>query len=279
MIFFLVVVSQLCAIAQVRTVTGTVTDASTNQPLPGVSVLVKGTSVGTATSSDGKYTLNVPQGGNTLVFRFIGYETVERTIGNASTISVGLPIASKALSEVVVTALGIERTKNELPYAAQSVDGEAVTNTREANFVNALSGKVSGVNIQRNNNLGGSTNVVIRGNKSLFGNNQALFVVDGVPIDNSNTNTSNQTTGRGGYDYGNAAADINPDDIETINVLKGAAATALYGTRASNGAVIITTKKGTKARQGIGVTVNSSVNMGFVDKSTFTDFQKEYGSS
>ncbi len=277
MIFFLVVVSQLCAVAQVRTVTGTVTDASTNQPLPGVSVLVKGTSVGTATGAEGQYTLNVPQGGNTLVFRFIGYETIERAIGNASTINVSLPIASKALSEVVVTALGIERTKNELPYAAQSVDGEAVTNTREANFVNALSGKVSGVNIQRNNNLGGSTNVVIRGNKSLFGNNQALFVVDGVPIDNSNTNSANQTTGRGGYDYGNAAADINPDDIESINVLKGAAATALYGTRASNGAVIITTKKGARKAQGIGVTVNSSVNVGFIHKNTFTDFQKEYG--
>ena len=262
--------------AQVRTVSGTVTDASTNQPLPGVSVLVKGTTTGTATDANGQYTLNVPEGGNTLEFRFIGYQTIERPIGNATTINVALPIASRELGEVVVTALGIERTKNELPYAAQKVEGEQLTNTREANFVNALSGRVSGVNIQRNNNLGGSTNVVIRGNKSLFGNNQALFVVDGVPIDNANTNSANQVTGRGGYDYGNAAADINPDDIESINVLKGAAATALYGTRAANGAVIITTKKG-RETEGIGVTLNSSVNMGFIDKSTFTDFQKEYG--
>jgi len=281
--FFLLCVWQQPALAQVTTISGTVTDASTNQPLPGVAVLVKGTSAGTTTDAGGAYTLTVPEGGSTLAFRFLGYRTVERPIGNATTISVSLPLATKALSEVVVTALGIERTKNELPYAAQKVEGEAVTTTREANFVNALSGKVSGVSIQRNNNLGGSTNVVIRGNKSLFGNNQALFVVDGVPIDNSNTNTSgtfdpnvSQVTGRGGYDYGNAAADINPDDIESINVLKGAAATALYGTRAANGAIIITTKKG-MARKGIGVTVNSSVNTGFIDKSTFTEFQKDYG--
>ncbi|MFD2248547.1 SusC/RagA family TonB-linked outer membrane protein [Pontibacter ruber] len=263
--------------AQTRAITGTVTDASTNQPLPGVTVLVKGTTVGTATGADGTYSLNVPPEGTTLVFSFIGYQTVERPIGNAAVVNVGLPLATKELGEVVVTALGIERTKNELPYAAQKVEGDAVTTTREANFVNALSGKVSGVNIQRNNTLGGSTNVVIRGNKSLFGNNQALFVVDGVPIDNANTNTSNQRTGRGGYDYGNAAADINPDDIASINVLKGAAATALYGTRAANGAVIITTKKGRRDEKGVGVTINSSVNVGFIDKETFTDFQDQYG--
>ncbi|WP_242929502.1 SusC/RagA family TonB-linked outer membrane protein [Pontibacter vulgaris] len=275
--FFLVFALLQQTVAQVRAITGKVTDAATNQPLPGVSVLVKGTTTGTATGADGSYSLNVPEGSNTLEFRFIGYQTIERPIGNATTINVSLPLATKELGEVVVTALGIQRTKNELPYAAQSVQGDAVTTTREANFVNALSGKVSGVNIQRNNTLGGSTNVVIRGSKSLFGNNQALFVVDGVPIDNSNTNTADQTTGRGGYDYGNAAADINPDDIESINVLKGAAATALYGTRAANGAIIITTKKGSKERQGIGVTINSSVNVGFIDKSTFTDFQDQYG--
>ncbi len=281
--FFLVFALLQETVAQVRAITGRVTDASTNQPLPGVSVLVKGTTAGTATGADGTYTLNVPEGSNTLEFRFIGYQTIERAIGNASTIDVSLPLATKELGEVVVTALGIERTKNELPYAAQSVQGDEVSRTRETNFVNALSGKVSGVQIQRNNNLGGSTNVVIRGAKSIGGNNQALFVVDGVPIDNSNTNSNgtqdparSQVTGRGGYDYGNAAADINPDDIESINVLKGAAATALYGSRAANGAIIITTKKGTKDK-GIGVTVNSGANWGFIDESTFIDYQDQYG--
>ncbi len=128
--------------------------------------------------------------------------------------------------------------------------------------------------IRRNNSIGGSTNVVLRGNKSLSGNNQALFVVDGVPIDNSNTNSADQRSGRLGYDYGNAAADINPDDVESLNVLKGAAATALYGSRAANGVIMITTKKG---RRGLGVTVNSGVTIGKVDKSTFAKYQKGYG--
>lgn len=264
------------AMAQVRAITGRVVDASTSQPLPGVAVLVKGTTVGTATGADGTYSISVPEGGSTLVFRFIGYQVTERAIGNASSINVSLPLDNQQLQEVVVTALGIERTKNELPYAAQSITGDAVSETRQANFTNALSGKVSGVQIQQNNNLGGSTNVVIRGNKSVSGNNQALFVVDGVPIDNSTNNTANQATGRGGYDYGNAAADINPDDIASMTVLKGAAATALYGSRAANGVVMITTKKGSK-NSGIGVTLNTGANWGFVDKSTYVKYQKQYG--
>ena len=274
--FFLVSVLLQQAMAQSRTVTGTVTDQGTGQPLPGVAVIVKGTTVGTTTGADGDYTINVPAGNNTLVYRFIGYTNVERAIDNAGTIDVSLATDTEQLQEVVVTALGIERTKNELPYAATTVEGDEVTTTRDANFVNALSGKVAGLNITRNNSLGGSTNVVIRGAKSLSGSNQALFVVDGVPIDNSNTSGTSQQTGRGGYDYGNAAADINPENIESINVLKGAAATALYGSRAANGVIIITTKKGGTTK-GIGVTLNSSVNMGFVDKSTFIDFQDQYG--
>jgi TonB-linked SusC/RagA family outer membrane protein len=264
------------AMAQVRAITGTVTDATTNQPLPGVTVLVKGTTVGTATAADGTYTVNVPEGNNTLVFRFVGYATIERPIGTASSVNVSMGTDTRQLGEVVVTALGIEKTRNELAYAAQSVAGEEVAQTRQQNFTNALSGRVAGVQIQQNSNLGGSTNVVIRGNKSVSGGNQALFVIDGVPIDNSTNNTGNQQTGRGGYDYGNAAADINPDDIESMTVLKGAAATALYGSRAANGVVMITTKKGSK-RQGIGVTVNSGANWGFMDKSTYTRYQKDYG--
>ncbi len=178
------------------------------------------------------------------------------------------------MSEVVVTALGIKRAKNTLPYAAQTVQGEDVSRLRSGNAFSALSGKVSGLQINQGNGLGGSTNIVIRGMKSITGNNQALFVVDGVPVDNSINNRTNQQTGRGGYDYGNAAADINPDDIENINVLKGAAATALYGSRAANGVIMITTKK---AKKGLGIVVNSGLTINSIDKKTFPEYQKEYG--
>ena len=145
---------------------------------------------------------------------------------------------------------------------------------RTGNAFQALSGKVAGLQITQGNAVGGSTNVVIRGNKSLTGNNQALFVVDGVPIDNSNKNSSNQVTGRGGYDYGNAASDINPDDIESMTVLKGAAATALYGSRASNGVIMIQTKK---AKKGLGLSINAGLTVGTIDKSTFATYQNQYG--
>ena len=263
------------AMAQNRTVTGRVTDATNNEGLPGVTVLVKGTQVGTATDATGNYSISVPDGGTTLVFSFVGYTTTERAIGNATTLNLALGTDARQLGEVVVTALGVERNRNTLPYSAQQVEGDAVTKARNPNFINGLSGKVAGLNIQQSSNLGGSTNVTIRGTKSMFYNNQALFVVDGVPISNAVTNTLNQQTGRGGYDYGNAAADINPDDIESVSVLKGAAATALYGQRAANGVILITTKKGRKGT--VGVTVNTGVTMGFVDKSTYPDFQTKYG--
>ena len=261
--------------AQNRAISGRVTDATSNDGLPGVTVLVKGTQVGTATDATGNYSINVPEGGTTLVFSFVGYTTTERAIGNASTLNVTLATDAKQLGEVVVTALGVERTRNSLPYAATQVGGEEVTKARNPNFINSLSGKVAGVNIKQNNTLGGSTNVVIRGTKSLYGNNQALFVVDGVPISNANTNTQDQYTGRGGYDYGNVGADVNPDDIASVTVLKGAAATALYGSRASNGVILITTKKGKKGT--VNVTLNTGATMGFVDKSTFLKYQDQYG--
>jgi len=146
-----------------------------------------------------------------------------------------------SLEEVVVTALGISRDKKSLGYASQEVKGDQVNTAKESNFINSLSGKVSGVEIKRNNNMGSSSNIVIRGFKSLTGNNQALFVVDGVPIDNSNTTSSGVAQGAGGYDYGNAASDINPDDIESINVLKGYNATALYLLLAVKCVVIVAT--------------------------------------
>ena len=182
--------------------------------------------------------------------------------------------ANAQLQEVVVTALGVRRSRNQVPYAAQQINGDEVSKNRGSNFVTNLSGKVSGVDIKQTNTLGGSTNVVIRGFKSITGDNQALFVVDGVIFSNANNNTANQKTGRGGFDYGNAAADINPDDIESVTVLKGAAASALYGSQGANGVILITTKKG---QRGLGITINSGIGYGAVDKSTFVTYQKQYG--
>lgn len=256
-----------------KTVTGKVTDAKDGSPLVGASVKIKGVSKGTVTDGNGEFKILAPDN-TVLVITSIGYQALEVNVGSQNALDIKLTQGENVVNEVVVTALGIRRNKNQLPYSAQQVTGADITKTRNTNFVNSLSGKVSGLEIRQNNTLGGSTNVVLRGFKSLTGNNQALFVVDGMPFDNSNTNTNNQLTGRGGYDYGNAAADINPDDIESVNVLKGAAATALYGSRAANGVILITTKKGKK---GLGITVNSGVTVGTVDKSTFPTYQKSYG--
>lgn len=259
--------------AQTRQVTGKVTASEDGSALPGVSVSLKGTSKGTTTGADGTYKISVSDG-NALVFSFVGYKQQTVSVGSQSVINISIASDASELNEVVVTALGLTRTKNSLPYAAQQIKGDELTRVRSGNAFQALSGKVSGVQITQGNAIGGSTNVVIRGSKSLTGNNQALFVVDGVPIDNSVTNSSNQRTGRGGYDYGNAAADINPDDIESMTVLKGAAATALYGSRASNGVIMITSKK---AKRGLGLTINTGLTVGTIDKSTFPKYQNQYG--
>lgn len=259
------------ALGQTKTMTGQVKDTK-GDPIPFATIKVKGTSNAVAADADGKFTIHAPQNA-TLVISAVGFEPTETKAGSSGILSVSLN-AMEAMSEVVVTALGIKRSKNTLPYAAQTVQGEDVSRLRSGNAFSALSGKVSGLQIQQGNGIGGSTNIVIRGTKSITGNNQALFVVDGVPVDNSINNRSTQQTGRGGYDYGNAAADINPDDIENINVLKGAAATALYGSRASNGVIMITTKK---AKRGLGLTVNSGITINSIDKKTFPGYQKEYG--
>lgn len=262
------------AMAQVRAITGKVTDAATSQPLPGVTVLVKGTTVGTATSADGTYSISVPEGQNTLVFSFIGYQTTERAI-SGNTVNVALPINSQQLNEVVVTALGIQREEKSIGYSAQKVGGEELSQVRETNVVNSLSGRVAGVQVGNNSGaMGGSARVTMRGVSSITGNNNALFVVDGVPIENSNSNSSNQQRGGGGYDYGSPIQDINPNDIADVTVLKGAAATALYGSRGANGVIVITTKKGTN-KKGIGVTYTLGLTMDRV--SVLPKYQNKYG--
>ena len=272
MFFTMLMLFGVSAFSQGRTVTGTVTDES-GGPVPFATVTETGTRNATTANANGVFSLN-QKGTGSITITAVGFAAkVVNAVNNTANVVLERG-ASEELSAVVVTALGIKRTRNSLPYAAQGISGEDLTSTRGANAAAGLSGKVSGVEIRQGNGIGGSTNVIIRGIKSLTGNNQALFVIDGVPVDNSNTNTTNTRTGRGGYDYGNAGADINPDDIESVNVLKGAAATALYGSRAGNGVIMITTKKGQK---GLGISVNSGVTFGSVDKSTFAKYQNKYG--
>ena len=183
---------------------------------------------------------------------------------------------TKEIEGVVVTALGIKREKRALGYSTTEVKGDQVSNVPVANVSDALAGQVAGLNITQSGTMGGSANVVIRGIKSLTSSNQALIVVDGTPINNDTFNQANMSSGGGGYDYANGMADINPNDIESVNVLKGAAASALYGSRGMNGVVMITTKKGKKSRK-IGVEFNSSITLGTVDKSTLPKYQHEYG--
>ena len=264
--------STVSVLAQGNIIRGQVTD-SAGAPLPGASVKVKGTSKGTITNNDGSFSIESDKQVS-LEISGAGFSpiTVKATPGEA--VSARLTPDSKNLSEVIVTALGITRSKNTLPYSAQKIQSNEVSQSRNSNFVNNLSGKVSGLEIRQNNTMGGSTNVLLRGAKSLTGNNQALFVVDGVPFDNGNNNTTDQVTGRGGYDYGSASADINPDDIESVTVLKGAAASALYGSRGSNGVILINTKKG---KRGLGITVNSGIAVSSILRNTFPKYQKVYG--
>jgi len=256
-------------------VTGNVTGADDGTALPGVSVVVRGTTIGAVTDFEGNYSITVPDASATLMFSFVGMLTQEVALDGQTSLDVVLESTSTELDEVVVTALGVSREKKSLGYSVQEIDGDAVNSSSPSNFAASLSGKISGVQIKQPNTMGGSSNVLIRGSTSLTGNNQPLYVLDGVPVDNSNYASNNGNYG-GGFDYGNVAQDINPNDIESISVLKGAAASALYGSRAANGVILITTKKG-KTRKGIGVSVNSNFVVGKVDKSTLPKQQYEYG--
>ncbi|MEO8148819.1 MAG: SusC/RagA family TonB-linked outer membrane protein [Bacteroidia bacterium] len=277
----LFVMLSISALAQERKITGTVTNAKDNSTIPGVTVTIKGTTQGAIADINGHYEIMLPQGSNTLVFSFVGMKKKEVPVGVSDIVNASMEDENVNVGEVVVTALGVSREKKSLGYATQEISGSQVTDVKSGNFVNQLSGKVSGVQVKNNGNMGGSTNVIIRGTSSLLGDNQALFIVDGVPIDNSRSNVLFQNRGTAGYDYGSPVSDINPEDIESINVLKGAAATALYGSRAARGVILITTKKGktysTSTKKRVGITFNSNFTMGIVDKETFPTYQNEYG--
>lgn len=256
-----------------RTVKGKVTDEN-GAGLPGVNVLIKGSTLGSVTDIDGNFAIDIPEETTTLVFSYIGYFSEEQEISSGqTTVNVILLPNITELQEVVVTAFGLEKETKRLGYSVTELEGKEVTETREPVFINALAGKIAGVAIQSaNNGLAGSTRVIIRGNAS-FNTNQPLYVIDGVPIDNS---LQGEAGTFGGVDLGDGLISINPDDIESMTVLKGPSAGALYGNRAQNGVILITTKKGVSGN-GIGVEFNSNTVIEKIRSYDEDDLQTVYG--
>jgi len=263
--------------AQTKEISGTVTSADDGGAIPGVSVSVKGTTLGTITDMDGVFRLKVPQDAKVLMFTFVGMASQEVAIGNQTKINVKMASENISVDEVVVTALGVSRSKKALGFAVQDVKGEELTKAKENNIINSLSGKVSGVQITNSSGaVGASSRIVIRGASSLGGSNQPLFIVDGVAISNSEFGNAD---GYGGANRGNGASDINPDDIENISVLKGPNAAALYGSQAANGVILITTKAGTLSsknkKAGLGIEIGNSTT--FESPLRLANYQNSYG--
>ena len=258
-------------------ITGTVRDTD-GVPLIGATLIVEGTTLGTSTGVNGEYALNVPANGR-IVCSYLGYDAVTEAVNARTRIDFRLRAAANSIEDVVVTALGITRKEKSLGYAVSKIGSDDITNNASGNWLSGMAGKVAGLNLDQSSaGPGGSVRVTLRGEGSLsYNNNTALFVVDGVPIGSgmdSNSSSGSYESNDAPIDYGNGAGDINPDDVESISVLKGPAATALYGSRAANGAVIITTKSGRK-QKGLGVTFTTSVTF---DKAGYwPDFQYEYG--
>lgn len=251
-------------------VSGTITDSDGNA-LPGVSVVVKGTTTGTNSDAKGSYTINVPSSSSTIQFSFVGMTSTEEAVNDRAVINVSLKSEAVGLQEVVVTALGIQRDKKTLTYASQQVPGAEIMKAADMNFMNGLSGKASGLDIKTSSSgAGGSTKAVLRGNKSLTGLSEPLYVIDGIPYVN---NKGGQPDSYGGTDSGDGLTSINSADIESINVLKGANASILYGSQGANGVVLITTKKGKAGK----VSVNLSSSTMFESVSGLPEFQYMYG--
>jgi TonB-linked SusC/RagA family outer membrane protein len=256
--------------AQNTLVKGKISEAS-GQPLYGVSVKVKGSNQGTTSNDQGEYAINAKQGA-TLVFSYVGFKTQEVIVGANSSMNIMMQDDVSSLSEVVVTALGITKDQKVLSYATQQINTKTFSQAKDLNVANSLAGRVVGLDIVRSSSgIGGSTRIVLRGDRSISGNNQALIVVDGVPFTNSNGSSGNIF---GGRDGGDGISSINPDDIESMNILRGGSATALYGSSAANGAILINTKKGV-TQKGYGVTINSSFQA--EQALSLRKFQNEYG--
>lgn len=263
--------------SQQKTVSGNVTDEN-GLPLPGATVIEQGTNNGTTTDFDGNYSITV-QEDSALIFSYVGYLNDVIEVDESASFDIQMK-ADNQLSEVVITALGSIKENRSLGYSIQTVEGEAIENAKETNIINALQGQIAGVQIQGSpSTLGGSSRITIRGSNSFLGNNQPLFVVDGVPVNNDNFSNSAQQRGfgSGDYDYGNMAGDIDPQSIKNMNVLKGAAATALYGSRGANGVILITTKDGSGKglKKGLGITINSSISFDTVNN--LIPMQQMYG--
>lgn len=262
------------------TVTGTVTSAEDGGAIPGATVIVKGTTVGVTTDLDGNYSLEVPAGENILAYSFVGMKTQDIAIDGRTSINVALEPDVLDIEGVVVTAIGIARETKALGYSVSEVSSDEITKTQNANVVNSISGKVAGVQVTSSSGAaGGSSFITIRGAASITGDNQPLFVVDGVPINNDQLYSGNPDNGRNnlndGVAYSNRAIDLNPDDIASMSVLKGGAATALYGLRAANGAIIITTKKGSST-VGRKINVNYSGSVTFDQITQMPDLNSKY---
>ncbi|MFY7918640.1 MAG: SusC/RagA family TonB-linked outer membrane protein, partial [Chryseotalea sp.] len=257
--------------AQERIVTGRVTSTEDGTPLPGVNVVVKGTTNGTVTDADGNYRISVPNSTSALVYSFIGLKTSEVVVGERNVVDVSLALDVTQLSEVVVTALGIERESKTLGFSVKEVKAEELTVGRTTNVVNALSAKVAGVRVAGSNGMVGSSSAIfIRGYTTFTGSNQPLFVVDGIPINNGGGGNATQT----GVSNSNRAIDINQDDIENMTVLKGPAAAALYGSRAASGVILITTKSGKNQKKGNTVEYSGSYNVS--EPNRYPDYQNTY---
>ncbi|MEO5602728.1 MAG: SusC/RagA family TonB-linked outer membrane protein [Cyclobacteriaceae bacterium] len=237
-------------------VSGRVTSTEDGTGLPGVSVVVKGTQQGTISDADGRYTISVPDNASVLVFSFIGYTTQEILVNDRNLVDISLSTNMEQLDEVVVTALGIERKQQSLGYSVGKVNGEALSRVAQENVLNGLAGKVPGVTINSTGAAGSSVSMIIRGATSLSNDNQPLFVIDGVPVANSLNNIS-QIGSDNKVDFGNAISDLNPEDVESVSILKGPSAAALYGSRAGHGVVLITTKNGSRSKK-LAVSITSN---------------------
>jgi len=255
--------------AQSVNISGVITEKSTGLPIPGVSVAIKGAASGTQSNTEGKFAL-AAKAGDILRITFIGYSTREVTVNSdQTTLNIALEETQNSLNEVVVTALNITREKKSLGYAVQELKSKDISEAKETNLVNALSGKVAGVQVTNSQGDMGSSRIIIRGETSISGNNQPLFIIDGVPVDNTQNLGS-----AGSRDFANTISDINSEDIESMSVLKGPNAAALYGSRAAAGVVLITTKKG-KGSKGLGISINS--NTSFSSLLVLPDYQNSFG--